>query len=125
MKHKVCDLQGALLDAAVAKAEGHPIERSAAGCRVKPVDTGNWLIPGDPYTGYAPSTYWEDGGPIIARERISIVACEVRGQIGYFASTDKYGWCIDEDMGITGPTPLVAAMRAFVRAKLGDEVELP
>jgi hypothetical protein len=29
------------------------------------------------------------------------------------------------DADARGPTPLIAAMRAFVTAKLGDEVELP
>jgi hypothetical protein len=29
---------------------------------------------------------------------------------------------VDEDCGYYGPTPLIAAMRAYVASKLGDEV---
>ena len=48
MKHKVAELEGALLDAAVAMAEGLDAD----------------LVRG----GYAPSRRWHDGGPIIERE---------------------------------------------------------
>jgi hypothetical protein len=67
MKHKVSTLEGSLLDAAVAKAEGLPLSnewKQGDSCRV---GTGE----GDLRT-FAPSTDWAHGGPIIERERISI-----------------------------------------------------
>lgn len=64
---------------------------------------------------YSPTTYWSQGGPIIYREKVTTSddgqdgwAAGYRGTLTYF-----------------GPTPLVAAMRAYVTSKLGDEVEIP
>jgi len=104
-KYKVAELEGALLDAAVALAEAHPLTR------------GRW-----PY-----STDWQFGGPIIEREQIAIVEngykrtewdAYVRGRY----SQDDF---LDGDGFASGPTPLIAAMRAYVASKFGDEVELP
>ena len=64
---------------------------------------------------YTPSTNWEQGGPIIERECISLkaIATEpVHWQAGFFGQ-------------IKGPTALIAAMRCFVASKLGAEVEIP
>ena len=55
-KHKVSELEGALLDAAVAKAEG----RLEA-----------WWNTNEAY-----SVEWSDGGPIIERERIEMAHYE-------------------------------------------------
>lgn len=106
MKHRVADLDGALLDAAVAKAEG--------------------MTEGDRWqhrsgAGFYPSREWQDGGPILERERISLDAGD--------AVTEWSAYCpMDPKLGIAsqdGPTPLVAAMRAYVSATFGEEVELP
>ena len=99
MKHKISSLEGALLDAAVAKAE-----------------TGDSQVPGT----FRPSTEWNDGGPIIERERISIV----HGGMG-----DWHAFMGDPQEGVAGDgeglSPLIAAMRAYVASKFGDKVELP
>jgi hypothetical protein len=89
---KVSELSGAQLDWAVAKAEGF---------------TPKTRI-------FKPSTDWEQGGPIIERERIRL---DPRGVwvAGHDSSNDEY----------LGPTPLVAAMRCYVASKLGNEVDLP
>jgi hypothetical protein len=64
------------------------------------------------------STDWAQGGPIIEREGMTI-------------ALDAFGWearHYDEESEpwvMTGPTPLVAAMRCYVASKLGDEVEIP
>ena len=65
-------------------------------------------------TLYSPSTNWVEGGPIIEREEICVLA-PVRGL-----------WRSRKE-GRTqyGPTPLIAAMRCYVASKLGDEVEVP
>jgi len=62
-------------------------------------------------------TDWDQGGPIIDRERIATQFWVSEGEWealikgGFFASR--------------GPTPLIAAMRCYVASKLGDEVEIP
>lgn len=63
------------------------------------------------------SSNWALGGPIIEREGITIS----RGYGG------KYWWAVHDanELEVLGPTPLVAAMRAYVTAKLGDEVDVP
>ena len=114
VKHKTSELTGALLDAAVMKAAN----------RTDPtVDMGRSFH----YRKWEPSTVWEDGGPIIERERISLEA----------PNEHDYGsdqWTADFEHSArsdgvqrsygSGSTPLVAAMRAYCHAKLGDEVEL-
>jgi hypothetical protein len=107
MKHKVATLDGELLDDAVAKAEG--VERSRAV-----------------YMRSCPSSVWEDGGPIIERERIMLEPPWHRPSIWTTPSGQWVAWMPDPTRaGGFGPTPLVSAMRAFVSAKFGEEVELP
>jgi hypothetical protein len=104
MKHKTSELEGALLDAAVAIAEGYR-------------DCDRWWdMPGRgmvPKYEFEPSHEWTQGGPIIERERISIE---------WDAKACAY---CDGGMSQSGKTALIAAMRAYVESKLGDEVELP
>jgi hypothetical protein len=74
---------------------------------------------------FAYSTDWKYGGPIIEREDIRTMRPETisdgpcwvasRGLIGIVEFEDDFGW-------YSGPTPLIAAMRAFVASKYGDEV---
>lgn len=63
------------------------------------------------------STVWAHGGPIIALEEI-----DMKGPSHH---TDALwtAWC--GSWSLDGPTPLIAAMRAYVASKLGDEVEIP
>lgn len=117
MRHKVSELEGALLDAAVAKAEGAVWKIFYDRCAVEELGyaigggTGCWLP-------YEPSIEWMQGGPIIARERISLEPA--------FGASE---WAADADEDgcrtVYGPTALIAAMRAYVASKFGDEVELP
>lgn len=78
---------------------------------------------------YSPSTDWGQGGPIIHREAITI-RCDLRRQVGW----EAFFWVPTQHDLVEsdamehykfGPTPLVAAMRCFVLAELGDEVEIP
>lgn len=123
MKYKVSELEGALLDAAVALAEGFPqahIAGDGGGGRVC------FLGPcraEDSRFDWCPSTEWNQGGPIIERERIMLDAgepWEARTQLRP-VSGPHMAPCY----AMEGPTPLIAAMRAYVASKLGDEVELP
>mgnify|MGYP006274978187 CR=1 FL=1 len=67
---------------------------------------------------WKPSTSWLQGGAIIERERITIDARQ------HGALWVAYSQRVNDD-GITGNTPLIAAMRCFVASKLGNEVDLP
>jgi hypothetical protein len=139
MKHKVSELDGALLDAAVALAEGW---RPDGNIWSAPT----WLL-SRAYDGavtetptvraefhlYQWSTDWRYGGPIIERERITVVA--FTGYNGddplrWWAQVGDFSHYIDEPLpgyqdDRCGPTPLIAAMRAYVASKFGEEVELP
>ncbi|WP_175712173.1 phage protein NinX family protein [Burkholderia ambifaria] len=113
---KVSELTGSMLDYWVARAEGADDERATR-------DAMN----------YRPSSIWSQGGPIIDREDIATwkgigdIIKEVPvltwfanapGMEGYNAKS----LFIDVSDGMRGPTPLVAAMRAFVFMKFGEEV---
>jgi hypothetical protein len=66
------------------------------------------------HSPYEYSTDWAHAGPIIEREKIGILP-----------SGNAY---YERDGGTHysyGPTPLIAAMRAYVASKMGDEIEIP
>jgi hypothetical protein len=63
---------------------------------------------------------WEQAGPIIERERISI---EIAGS-GWMAVVNDTFSSITYPRSSIGITPLIAAMRAFVKSKFGDTVEV-
>ena len=117
MKYKVAELEGAPLDAAVALAEGLRLVTASSGRSVAVAVDG---------TAFEPSLCWEHGGPIIERERIAI-ARDGDGQwfAGICLGLDGGGDVMLDSMWSRGPEPLIAAMRAFVASKLGDEVEVP
>ena len=108
---KTSELIGPALDWAVAKCEGYaPIigaTCSGAMIYVSPID-GEQVVP-----DY--STDWSQAGPIIEREKISV-----------FPLGKGWGAQLETHRDIRrGLTPLIAAMRAYVASKLGDEVEIP
>jgi hypothetical protein len=93
------ELIGAELDAAVARALGMPAQiyedgncyaMQHGGCR-----------------HFDPSTDWSQGGPIIEREWMTIYPMD---------GNDHWRALVGSSYG-DGPTPLVAAMRAFVMSK--------
>jgi hypothetical protein len=155
MKIRTNELSGRALDWAVAKLEGytltsdgisHLVERNGKLTILGPCTTGQ-NIP----CGYSPSTRWEQAGPIIERESISVLRCDddygvdeqgfcnnVRipvwcatdGQHGTTTFTEHQSheemFQIDARDVIYGPTHLVAAMRAYVAIKTsGDETDIP
>lgn len=105
---KTSELQGPSLDWAVAKCWGLNVY----------LDDGMVRLIGHAfdrhYVFWTPSTDWEQAGPIIEREMITVE------WIG-----EDWMACIWCDEKFLGPTPLIAAMRAYVASKLGDEVEVP
>jgi allantoicase len=111
MKHKTGDLTGALLDAAVAKAEDEFFSEEDLMLQAK--------------HGFAPSADWADGGPIIERERIELMNVQEGGDPHKWEAGFNYDHGFFTGPSGSGPTPLVAAMRAYVASKFGDKVDLP
>ena len=131
MRHKVAELDGALLDAAVALAGGAVsgglgVWRWPAGVRLM---AASW----------EPSANWSQGGPIIERERIALWPCGPDHQNGFWSAgydvnvssgqQCESGWlelpAIEATHEQTGRTSLIAAMRAYVASKYGEWIELP
>jgi hypothetical protein len=100
---RTAELTDAALDWAVAKALGRTDVR---------VDDDGELV-GQEDFDY--STDWNLAGPLIERERTNLY--EIAGV-----------WKADIpgiQLSVSGPTPLIAAMRCLVISKLGYEVQLP
>ena len=105
-KYAVAELTGALLDAAVLKA------LLASGAEVH--------TPGSPLPY---SSSWQFGGPIIDTMDLAIHG-EPGDYVVYVDPEINSGEICSHRASGEGPTLLVAAMRAFVAAKLGPEVDL-
>ena len=132
MKYQTNELTGAILDAAVAKAKGLPYRIERVGHAMDRNQIEVCWIEGLE-AKFCPSSSWLVGGPIIERERIAIVCSRPR-----FDTNDGQRWDAYFDGRYTGPdgqvdckgdisegaTPLIAAMRSFVTAKLGEETDL-
>lgn len=125
---KVAELEGPLLDYWVARAGNWPRPR---------VDDGLcWIdVPacdGDPAgaldAAFSPSSDWEVAGPIIEREGIGFwkggdPESGARGAVWDAATGCPANAIETSSPDGSGPTPLIAAMRAFVQLKFGSEVE--
>lgn len=141
MKHKVSELECALLDAAVAKIAGLQWQTFDGKCLVH-VDHHqtfrDWCV-GDSVVrvpagfskvlqSFNPSGDWSLGGPIIERERVAIWNADgdwcasMPGNAAYPGDLDYID--VTRMDGYSGRTPLIAAMRAYVASKFGEEVEL-
>lgn len=142
MKHKVCELEGALLDAAVAMAEGYEetadmvtIGNAAAGFgktvmfrsvhgKIGVVGPGASNLTSE----WAPSRFWHQTGPLIEREQIGLtyIPTNDRGDEAFWCASILRNPATELTKLFEGfhASPLVAAMRAYVTAKLGDEIDL-
>jgi hypothetical protein len=98
---KTAELTGALLDYWVAKAEG-----------LVPDDFSLQVMDG---MFSKCSSEWEDGGPIIDRERIQFDDLDSIAYRATISREDAMYWA-------DGQTHLIAAMRCYVASKYGDEV---
>jgi len=126
MKHKVAELEGALLDAAVAKAEGlsYVLEKHFIGGELQcKVNTDNMLATDKPWRwdDFGPSEYWDQGGPIIEREQGAVYPERRANELVVWVSRMGKG---DTRYQELGPTPLIAAMRAYVASRFGPEIEM-
>lgn len=107
---RVADLTGAELDLWVARAHGWVIGQAFSGeC---------WKTSSDhamEYTAeWKPSTDWSQGGQLIEKYRITIATHLPDASSAWRALLRRH-------MHV-GPTPLIAAMRAFVASKFGENV---
>lgn len=110
---KVSELSGEQLDYFVAKALGDRFARIVGAeehVRCEARFGEMW-----PWHRFSPSSAWMHGGPIIDVARIGLD--EKGGQ--------KFAWLRgdwEQTFSALGPTALVAAMRAYVASKLGEDV---
>ena len=120
---KVSELNPPELDYWVAKACGYTPEEEW-----KHSEEGTWIKEnlfddGARFDGpnsfsatlFNPSTNWCQGGPIIEREQIDI----------YTGVSEKGGYAtvhVGSGRAYFGANPLIAAMRAYVASKFGEEV---
>lgn len=145
--YKIEELEGALLDAAAAKARGWLVIVDEPGWA--PGDLASMMAEYNDFVvrWYAiddegddtdeiggweplrnlgsPSTDWTHGGPLIERERIKLMPTIPTGQTWY--ATKTCGATLAEMQVWRGKaaTPLIAAMRCYVASKFGETVELP
>jgi hypothetical protein len=131
MKHKVSELEGELLDRAVHKA------LLASGETTFMTRNGEYPLPLDRHPSFEMEwvsfcSEWEYGGPIIERENFDFEfdfdEPADRQCIAFIHDRKRpvrgHKGCHTEVSRARGPGHLVAAMRAYVRLKLGDEVDL-
>lgn len=120
---KVSELTGAQLDYWVAKTAGANvvIHRGRPAFESEfdpegPADdydhTERWKM----WLYFNPSGRWVDGGPIIEREKISVFE-----RYDYWVATIRVAPST-RLYDVRGETPLIAAMRAYVASKYGEEV---
>lgn len=108
---KTSELSGAALDWAVAQVGAYQVDWcSHAKCLWFESNDHEWLV-------WSPSANWAQGGPLI-------------DMFDVWLSNDDDTHCASTHPHVneyirTGPTKLIAACRAIVAAKLGDEVEVP
>lgn len=109
---KTQDLSGAALDWAVSRAEG--VEISLSGAHPHAVVDGRFV------GNYAPSSKWDQGGPLIEKYKLDIGA-PMENNNGPWNAATEWG----HPNGYKGETPLIAACRAIVASVLGDTVSVP
>lgn len=123
---KTAELTGAALDWVVGVAEGNPM-------RV-PVSDVVWS---DHHGSYSPSTNWAQSGPLIDKYQLTVSSPKSPvhrngGPLNGWNESGSWTACTWEK-GVNGKravawdkeSPLVAACRAIVAAKLGDVVQVP
>lgn len=113
---KTAELEGAALDWAVAMTGAVTVEQNGLDldARGRPTVGGDMKIP------YEPSKNWAQCGPLIEKYKLDIGA-PLESKDGPWVANTEWG----HPLGHKAPTPLIAACRAIVAAKLGDTVSVP
>jgi hypothetical protein len=126
MQIKTSELTGAAFNWAVAKCEGvpniHIVKKPGKVCiygEIAGVD-----FP------YQPSTDWSQGGPIIEREKFTVMYDDDWKYDPTDPEDNGERWMADNGDSYYNPTqygatPLIAAMRCYVASKLGDDINIP
>lgn len=107
---KVSELDGVDLKYWVAKAENWPSLNTSDG---EPLSKFFWGFT------FGAALDWGMVGPIIEREKIGVTFGAAGNE--WHAMVLAKG-VLSVKWHLTGPTPLVAAMRSYVASKYGDEV---
>lgn len=125
---KTANLIGAQLDWAVARSEGHDWFLTTPGNHLCVWKLCSLTGEQEGSVSYRPSTNWAQGGPLSEREfiELEVMPC------GHASENVKFdtwrAWINYQDQDAfcaSGPTPLIAAMRCYCCAMLGDEIEIP
>lgn len=111
------------LDKMVAIAEGYKVVDYPFGKQIQ--QNGKFiglLSEGGNAWNYSPSTNWEQGGPIMEREKIIPIFVEENDP---YPIEDGPWSCAypGAEIGYTGPTLLIAAMRCYISSKLGENIK--
>lgn len=140
---KTAELIGPALDWAVAKAEGLPVFVMSVADQMAQFQPGDftdyererlWQIKkpkvriaeevshhSKPCPSY--STDWSQGGPLI--DKIGGFELKVWLESTPETKCEAHIHSYEGNWIVFGPTPLIAAMRCLVAAKLGDTVQVP
>lgn len=130
---KTNELTGAALDWAVATCEGGTgLWYDTVATYWVTLDGKDRALSKGWAQSYTPSTNWAQGGPIIERAGMEFSSewCDDSGRYIRCGPEDIYlAKCqIEDAIAPTcawGPTHLIAAMRCYVAANLGAEVDVP
>lgn len=117
MKMKIVDMPAHVLNWAMAMALSREIE-IVGPARIIAVDKPATALayPKGRSLPFRFTEQWQEVGPLIEAMALTVQ---------FWSSTNT--WAVGDMKGIvaTGPTPLVAACRCIVMAKLGDELDVP
>ena len=112
---QAADLTGSALDYAVAMCEGKRLSGASLAYQIQEHGTVT-----DGFKRYSPSSDWEIGGPIIELARVRVTPFPP-GREADGWSAGIYG----KEIGVAGPTPLIAAMRCYVASKFQNGIDIP
>ncbi len=127
MKIKTDNLEGIQLDWVVAHLNKETIQiGNITSCNKIVGKYLAWVNHKDDFgtITYEPSIEWSQGGPIIEEKYIELhPESSIKGDRFWTACPQNRYSC--KKQRSTGITPLIAAMRYYVKSCLGNEVEIP
>lgn len=125
MKIKTSELSGVALDWAVAQAAERKLDthQGKIGYYVD-----NWYANvNSKFVQWSPSIDWSQGGPLIERFGVTVMkyddSCLDADRANLWTAKPDGSWA--DGWIIDSPSALIAACRAIVSAKLGDEIDVP
>ena len=124
---KVSRLEGAELDYWVARALGFNAvictqQNQETFSRADAVEGCLYIRLGGPETKYSPSRRWNEAGPIIEREGITLIHFVSGDSSSWGAEYGRAHYCDTVGTEWNAAKPLIAAMRCFVASKFGETV---